>query len=1085
MTPNTQPVARFHIDLKIVSLVSCVSLVLCSCLSLEPEGLGRAESASVTVKYDLLHKPLPDMPLPNDLATRYDETSATKRRINASMVAPTGLERHVRSKIDQLDGWGLLMPIAIPFTGEINVNSILNHHRDPDYDPSDDVLYLIDIDPQSPEYGELKMLDIGQGNYPLPTENRDRYFDFDPRVNNLTIWLEEVDEDLNGNGRLDPGEDTDGDGILDRPNYFPKYQDPEKRPNSEDLAERYDAIMTFYERETNTLLAIPVVPLRPRTTYAVLVTKRLKAKDGTPVGSPFNLIHHSSQTEALSSLPTLLEKKSFLSIEEIAFAFTFTTQSTISDYIAVRDGIYGHGIQKHLGEDFPPEIKSIEPLKGGSRYENTSNRYILRGEEFEQALRLLSTQFREIMDESLMLNQLIESNRYVDYYMVGSFMAPQLYFREDEEGNPIRMNDQSWPPDLDRVAAPAKPEQVYFTLVVPRKEISVRAEGKPAPIVIVGHGHTGNRFDAINLGPYFARYGLATLAIDNPGHGLSLSAEEREMAETVFNLFGLLPFTKAVFKDRARDLNYDGINDSGGDYWDFYMFHTRDNVRQTALDYMNLIRLFNSFDGERRWAFDLNEDGQNELAGDFDADGVIDVGLGSQFTMTGASLGGIMSMLMGTIEPQIKAIAPIVGAGGLGLVSRRSINQSVRNAILARAMGPFYIISTQTIIDEENEIEEEKIYLEALLPNLTKSPTRIKLATLDAIDEHDTIIVHNLTTQERRCGVVHNADPNRDDPEHRHLQGRVGIASDIGDRIKIEIYRGNQIIGEDCQLTAKASMIDEITEFEESGSFWNLSFEKGTPLTALAEGLGLRRSNPEFRRFAGLGPLVMDRADPAVMGRHLQLEPLTYPGTGETTGAHALITTGIGDLNVPVDGGATFARATGIMEWRTPHPIYNVPENQVLIDHYVLECVEDFKRFVNKKDPAKGVLIDPDNFSHDRDYWAGEIPRLDPPLRAGWSREDHLGGSSALIHAYGSPEGKHGFDEPGAMTDKARARCMNNCPQGEDCACEEVEVFDVGNFHFNLIGEYLKHAGTKLEARACHATFDCPDLPPPPEARDL
>ena len=42
-----------------------------------------------------------------------------------------------------------------------------------------------------------------------------------------------------------------------------------------DLAARADALMTFYESETNTLIARPVEPLRERTTYAVVVTRRL------------------------------------------------------------------------------------------------------------------------------------------------------------------------------------------------------------------------------------------------------------------------------------------------------------------------------------------------------------------------------------------------------------------------------------------------------------------------------------------------------------------------------------------------------------------------------------------------------------------------------------------------------------------------------------------------------------------------------------------------------------------------------------------------------------------------------------------
>ena len=1042
-------------------LICGLIVTLGGCLSSLPEGLAPTAQSEVQVMFDFLNKPLPNIPLPNDIATRYDPSSATGRRINASMIAPTQLESHIRKKIDELDGWGLLMPISIPFTGEIDVSSILKHHRDPDYDPEDDVIYLIDIDAQSKEYGQLKMLDIGQGNYPLTTENRSRYFDNDPRSYTMTTWFEEVDEDLNQNGRLDVGEDTDGDGVLDRPNYLPEYQTPSTYPDPEDLVARVDATMSFYERETNTLIAIPVTPLRPRTTYAVVITKRLKDLKGNPVGSPFDLIHHSAQAKALSTLPKHLPQG--VNVKDIAFAFTFTTQTTVSDFIAVRDGLYGHGIQKNIGDMFPPELKTIEPMKSRNKFPLSRNLNVLYGEDFHTALELLNIEFRDNLGESQVLNELLESNMYVDYYMMGSFDAPQLYFRKDQEGNPLPINDQSWPADLDRVVAPVRGERVYFTLVVPRKEVSIRGEGKPAPVVILGHGHTGNRFDAINIGPFFARHGLAVLAIDNPGHGLGISEQERTEATELLNLLGIGPFAEAAFKDRAFDLNFDGKNDSGADYWDFYMFHTRDNVRQTALDYMSLIRLLRSFDGERRWTFDVNEDGVAELAGDFDADGVIDVGLGSQVTMTGGSLGGIMSMLMGTIEPEIEAIAPIVGAGGLGLVSRRSINQNVRNAVLSRALGPMYIVSPH---------EEGGHILEALVSNLTKSPTRIPLSTLKEVEGGDTLEVTNLKSGERECGRVNEEG-----------FGRAPMASDIGDPLSISLYRGDVIRGPNCELTKDAKPYITVDQFETSVSFWDQSYEAGAPLASLSEGLGLRRATPDFRKFAGLAPLVLDRTDPAVLGRHMLMEPLTYPGTGQSTGAHALITTGVGDLNVPVDGGGTFARATGILEWRRPHPQWGIPENQVLIDHYVYECVDELKRYTNPE--GVGVLIDPDNFSQGQDLWGDAIPRLDPPLRAGWNRTDPLGGRSASIYAYGAPEGKHGFDTPGQMTDRAVTRCLEACADLEEsCTCDDVEVFDVGNFHFNLIADYLESGGMTLDDKACHETFDCPDIPEPPIKRD-
>ena len=106
----------------------------------EPTGLFPSESAATTVVMDFYHKPLARIPLPNDIATRHDPTSATGRRINASVVASIQFERRTREMMDQLDGWGIFQPITIPFSGPLDVGSILAAHRDSTYDLSDDVV---------------------------------------------------------------------------------------------------------------------------------------------------------------------------------------------------------------------------------------------------------------------------------------------------------------------------------------------------------------------------------------------------------------------------------------------------------------------------------------------------------------------------------------------------------------------------------------------------------------------------------------------------------------------------------------------------------------------------------------------------------------------------------------------------------------------------------------------------------------------------------------------------------------------------------------------------------------------------------
>ena len=67
-------------------------LLLAGCFSPSPEGIAPSQEAKTTVKMDFFHRPLPEIPLPNDVATRFDETSATHRRLNAYKVAPTQIE---------------------------------------------------------------------------------------------------------------------------------------------------------------------------------------------------------------------------------------------------------------------------------------------------------------------------------------------------------------------------------------------------------------------------------------------------------------------------------------------------------------------------------------------------------------------------------------------------------------------------------------------------------------------------------------------------------------------------------------------------------------------------------------------------------------------------------------------------------------------------------------------------------------------------------------------------------------------------------------------------------------------------------
>ena len=1045
---------------------------LSGCLSDEPEGLASAPAAQTTVKLDFEARPLPEIPLPNDIATRYDAASPTKRRINASMVAPTEMEIRTRTKIDALDGWGVLQPITIPFTGPLSVTSITKAHRDVDYDLSDDVVYLIDIDRASPEFGKLHHLDVGNGNYPVLLEQYSGYWRNDPRGDTNNLFFEEIDEDTNGNGVLDDGEDTNGngaldegedtngngvldppedtdaDGVLDQPNWYPGAD-----PAWSDLAGRADALMTFYEAQSHTLILRPMVPLRERTRYAVVVTRRLKDAGGAPVGSPYPYINHAGQTADLEALPSVLPEG--LALSDVAFAFSFTTQTMESDWVAVRDGLYGHGVQSHLATEFPPVVKGLMPSLDleHRNFSDRTNPYLLFMEDFMPAYRLIVTQLLG-QDSSAPSYQNFEDAMLTgDYLIEGTFESPQLFERYDAEGNFLPLDAQAWPQDLTTTPAKTRSEDVHFWLMMPKKEVSARAEGKQVPVVILGHGYTGSRFgDIASYGGYLTEKGIAVMAIDCVSHGLGIDAESKALADRLMSTFGLGPLQEAIFTDRALDQNGDGVKDSGADFWTGYVFHTRDVVRQCGLDYMQLVRIMRSWDGTKRWGFDMDGDGEHELAGDFDGDGVVDIGADSLLGMSGGSLGGIMSLLMGSLEPELSVAVPISGGGGLGDVGVRSQQGGVREAVILRALGPLFLATH----DPASGLTQ----VETVIPDLNDDAART-LAVVEGVKPWDTMRVENLRSGEVGCGYLNGEGMTR-----------VAVATNLEDPIRLSFYAGPQLVtgDEDCALKLGATPSAVVDSFGEAVEFQGRMYAEGAPLVALAEGLGLRRADPEFRRFLGLAQMVLDPGDPGSYLRFMTEDPLTYPGTGQITGTHSMIITTMGDMNVPASTGVSAGRTAGIIPYLEADERYGVSLNQLLLDTYAAEAVHTVGRYTNGA--GEPVHIDLDNFSNGMDTF-GEVPRLDPPLRAGFDKKDKLGGYSVAIFPYTNPRGAHGFDRPGAMIDDAVQACIEACPEDADCDCDASQFFDIGLFLFDMIGDYTFSGGKTLELKDCYGYLSC------------
>ena len=709
----------------------------------------------------------------------------------------------------------------------------------------------------------------------------------------------------------------------------------------------------------------------------------------------------------------------------------------------------------------------------------------ISGETFFEVAKLISESGGLVsLGGPVQKKEFLDALSYVDYHVFGSYNSPRMFRRKDAGDRYLDYNEMSWPADMDRVKAAADPEKVTFWMTVPRKEAT--PDGKPRGIVILGHGYTGNKSEVFGFHQFFAKAGLAVVAIDNVSHGFALSKNDMLLLKAVLAGNGISKMADALTSNRSWDQNLDEFEDSGADFWTAYTFHTRDVVRQTAVDYMQLIRILRGWDGKRTWSFDTNGDGSGgDLAGDLNGDGKVDLGgKDMPITMTGGSLGGIMAAVVGGLEPHLSAIAPIAGGGGLIDIGIRSIQGGIKEAVQLRLMGPLYVgypdrhahtIDIKTIVPDLNDTHRQLV-------------ARLRPPTVHQLAPGDSVLAENLDNGEYDCalmipdtGCLKACDNDAAIPadqkaacKSRCLTFRGALPSDVirerPQRHRLSFYRGNVFETgvrdprrhKACKVSPHAGSpvrVVDAFEFDVEFNFRSapLNFARGHALSPLAEGLALHRARPEMRRFMGFAQMVLDPADPSVMARHFLSGEQKY-ATGEVVNTHAIVLNTVGDMNVPVNTGAAIGRAAGLLDFKNPIAAWGGRTvNQVLIDTKVIEAVDKVAHFVEpdlRKDATlpqgkgdmspsgRGVLFDPENLSgstgsklptpgtkiayseaHPRGKDGFYVPRLEPPLHKHASGDDGKGGISGTFFPYIEPGGKHGMWEPGRHTDRLLDWC--------------------------------------------------------------
>jgi hypothetical protein len=945
-------------------------------LRLTPEGDGPL----VVVDWDA--EPLPELPYPNDLAARTDPTSPTGLRLNISTDAATDQEAEARVKLNELTGFGIFAPITVRFDARLDLDGVLARHPDDFYLGTaafdDDAVYLIDVDPDSPGYLSLAALDLGHGRFPMDVVETDRYFANDSRDESPSLMFDTVDEDLNGNEQLDWGEDTDNDGILDIANIWPVGGDPR------------DDLLTWYELSTDTLIVRPVVPLREETTYAVVLTNRLTDLAGAPVQSPWDWVHHLRQTEALRPAIDAIGQHG-LTVDDIAFGWTFTTGRVTGDLVDIQRGLAGEGPWPSLGATYPAGIE--EALSVHER--SDADHWNLPVEVLIDELISLGL-FDEESADALANSYLSFGDRVVG----GSFTTPYLLVDRDDGG--LDDSDEWW--QLDPVAGTMSVDgqRVAFTCVVPKADAGYE---QPFDVALFGHGYGSSRFDFLGFAHAMNREGMAACAADFPGHGPTIDDDQLPLIEAVLGTSEMTPFLWHLQDSRYRDLNNDGVRDSGGDQWSADPFHTRDMVRQAAVDFMQFTRSMRAC-GQGEMDFSVTEaDGTSDsgltgMSCDWDGDGVADMGgPDARITIVGGSLGGINSAVAVPLIQDVAAWAPIVPGGGtLDIGVRTEIGGAVE-ALVGRLVSPLFLgFPTESgglqIVQEVNSVTE--------MVDLT-------VGTIASIPAGGRVEIENLRNGELREGLIPADGRFRlgipcdglDAFEKRVLAGIPESGPEEG-----EVYEvvDNDGLGDPLVVRlydSAGTLVAELDTWEADVLHEGVTMRAGSPLIAGSHGTGHIRSTPSLRRLAMVLAAALEPGDAISYAPHWFLEP--YESLGGEPADIMLVPT-VGDPIVNINTGIALARAGGLVDWTTIDSRYGTTVDRWLIDRGVVQGLAEHGPWTD--DNGNPVLFDPDDADLGTD---GLGAPSDTPMRTTVTTR---GGYSALRLPYVSTQGSHGFGLP-------------------------------------------------------------------------
>jgi hypothetical protein len=503
---------------------------------------------------------------------------------------------------------------------------------------------------------------------------------------------------------------------------------------------------------------------------------------------------------------------------------------------------------------------------------------------------------------------------HVSHLVFGSYETPNLRATKD---NVWRLDVRAGTIDVDDKAK--FHERVPFMLTVPK---TTATHKPPFPVTIHAHATGTSRIEALLLADRLAEAGIATFAIDAVGHGPILPDPMKLLASKGYLsiLANVLPpilypvdyetrfpdsltdeqkvalllkngFVKELaVTGRAVDDNGDCVTTAGEAYFAPDAFRLRDSMRQTTLDYIVAVRMLHEltqkavppkpdFDPHTATAAQLQP---HLLAGDFDMDGVLDVGGDVPYFMTGVSLGGIHTALTAPLEPFIVAAAPVVPGAGLADIFVRTRLHDKITPLMQTVSGPM-LIGCPAGKDAKTQQNVVHLSWNDDSDGCSRTTQQVwKDPQSGVCLDHEveaSVVQADLHVPAGAPLLLRNLRSNLTATTVAAADGsfRVAVESDEGDRLSI------QVLGIGQTVLAQAEVV--------------------TPYRGLAR----ERNTPDFRRFVQLAANVLEGADAITVADRVLLDPL--PGHPRT---NLLMMLAVNDKTVPFTQGVALARAMGL-----------------------------------------------------------------------------------------------------------------------------------------------------------------------------